>query len=90
MKSKQLLKLCQGKKKTEKPKQINKNETPKSLGSESFSTEFYQIFKDLMSTVLKLFHKTETKGTLSPLPLQSHSYPATQTTQSPPKDEFPS
>jgi hypothetical protein len=38
----------------------------KSPGPDGFSAEFYQTFKEeLMSTLLKLVHETERKGTLS-------------------------
>ena len=44
---------------------MNRFPTKKSPGTDGFSAEYYQTFKeDLNPTLLKLFHEIETEGSL--------------------------
>jgi hypothetical protein len=44
---------------------INRKFPKSSENPNRFSAEFYQTFKELIPTLLKLFHETEREGTLS-------------------------
>jgi hypothetical protein len=61
--------------------------TKKSPGTDGFTAEFYQIFKeDLIPMLLKVFHKIETKGTLSDLFYEATTTLIIKITQRPNKE----